>query len=236
MAVRFASQTQAYERTVALGSQSAYTVACWVRLQADRNTWQCVWCLANAAGGDIFSILETKDDGTSLVFITSTTYTEIPIVNLTVGTWYWVGVSMNGATGTALYRTESTTALTSVAITSQGPINHQTLQIGRSIYNGEWLSGDICAFKWWGASLSSNELANEAMTYQPQRPNDLRAWYPLTSPETTDYSGNGATLSGGNGATVVDGPPISWGSRRPGRRISSASPAVPEFTGWGVPI
>jgi hypothetical protein len=235
MAVRLSAEAQTYNRTVALGSQSAYSVACWIKLTTDRNTWQSVWCLGNAGSGDVFSILQTSNTGTNLEFITSASFTAVPLVNMVVGTWYYVGVSMSGATGTAVYRTP-TTAFSTMAITSQGAIDHQALQIGRSIYNGEWLDGCVTAFKWWGVALSAEELQSEAWSYMPNRTSNLRAWYPLLAPETVDYSGNAATLSGGSGATKEDGPPVGWGANRAARAIVSAAPVVSGFSGWGVPL
>lgn len=235
MAVRFADEAHAYSRTVALGSQSVYSLACWMRLTSDRNTWQTAWCLGDAAGGDVFSLLQTTATGTNLEFVTSASFTAVPLVNMTVGTWYYVGIAMNGATGTAVYRTP-TTAFSTVAIASQGAIVHQTLQIGRSIYTGEWLDGCVTGFKWWAATLTTAELQQEAASYMPSRTVNLRAWYPLLSPETVDYSGNGAVLSGGVGAAGEDGPPVAWGSRRATHSVTSAAPAATEFQGWGVPV
>jgi hypothetical protein len=74
VAVRFSAEAQTYSRTVTLGSQSAYSVACWVRLAADRNTWQSAWCLGNAGAGDVFAILQTSNTGTNLEFITSASF------------------------------------------------------------------------------------------------------------------------------------------------------------------
>lgn len=234
MAVRFSAEAQTYSRAVALGSQSAYSVACWVKLTTDRNTWQSAWCLGNAAGGDVFSILQTSNTGTNMEFITSASFTAVPIVNMTVGTWYFFGITMNGATGSAVYCTP-TTGFTTVAIGSQGAIVHQNLQIGRSIYNGEWINGCVTAFKYWGATLTVADLQQEALSYTPNRTESMRAWYPLISPETVDYSGNAATLSGGTSATKEDGPPLSWGPRRATRHAPIAAPAAPQFSGWGVP-
>jgi hypothetical protein len=234
MAVRFAAEAQTYSRTVALGSQSAYSAACWIKLTTDRNTWQTGWCLGDAAGGDVFSLLQTSNTGTNLEFITSASFTAVPIVNMTVGTWYFVGITMNGATGSAVYCTP-TSGFTTVAIASQGAIVHQTLQLGRSIYSGEWLDGCMAGFKWWGATLSVADLQQEAWTHVPNRTSGLRAWYPLMSPETVDYSGSAATLSGGTGATKEDGPPVSWGNRRASRPLVTVAPAASGFSGWGVP-
>lgn len=234
MAVRFSAEAQTYNRAVALGSQSAYSATCWVRLAADRNAFSTAWCLGDGVSGDVFSILQTSNTGTNMEFITSASFTAVPIVNMVVGTWYWFGIAMNGTTGTAVYRTP-TTAFTTVAIASQSAIVHQTLQLGRSIYNGEWLNGNLAAFKWWGATLTTAELQQEAFSYMPNRTSLLRAWYPLTSPETADYSGNARTLSGGSGATLEDGPPLSWGVVRPQRRLVVPSAQV-AFQGWGVPV
>jgi hypothetical protein len=59
----------------------------------------------------------------------------------------------------------------------------------------------------------------------PQRTANLRAWYPLLKPDQNDASGNGQTLSGGTGATLDDGPPISWSTGR--HRIVIPTAATP---------
>jgi hypothetical protein len=206
MAVRFTAESQTYSRTVTLGSQSAYSMTCWVKVAVDRNEFSSAWCLGNAAGGDVFSILQTTATGTNLEFITSAAFTAVPLVNMTVGTWYFVGISMNGATGTAVYRTAASGTFTTVPIASQGAIVQTTIQLGRSIYAGEWLNGSITGVKWWSATLTETELKDEAPYLAPVRTSNIRAYYKLLTPSTTDDSGNGMTLTGGTGAVSDTGP------------------------------
>ena len=208
MAVRFTAESQTYQATVNLGTQSNYSLTCWAKLYSDRDYWNSLWCLANPDLGHHFSILQTDTTGTQMVFITSQQYVEVPIVNMAVNVWYFIGVSMAGTTGTAVWRTESSETFITVSITNQGPIDHQIFQIGRSIYNGEWFDGAITGVKWWSASLSANELMAESAQLAPVRTDDIRAYYLLTSPSTTDDSGNGYNLTGGTGATEVAGPDV----------------------------
>lgn len=223
MAVRFTNETQTYEREVNLGVQSEYTLTCWVKLYSDRDYWNTMWCLANPDLGDHFSLLQTDTTGTQVVFITSTQYMEIPIVDMQIDTWYYIGISMSGETGVAVWRAENDENFYIVPITNQGPINHKLFQIGKSIYGGEWLDGAITGVKWWSAALTGTELIAEAAQLAPVRNEDIRAYYLLTVPSTADDSGNGFDLTGGTGATEVPGPdvPVFFG---PKYRVR----------GWGV--
>lgn len=247
MAVRFSADAQEYTRTLSLGAQTQWTVCCWAKITTDRNAFSTVWSLD--AGNSDFYMLQTNTDGVTLGLFSEVSPGE-PIEGaarvLTVGTWYFIGVTVNGTNGTMISRALGDTAFTTVSWTSvsdPAPAPSTTitnLRIGDDAFGGDWLNGCVAAFKLWtGATLTADEMANEAWSYQPRRTTNLRAWYPLTRAETTDYTGNGFTLSGGTGATTEDGPGISWRGGR--RRIrpalgqdADAAPAV-LIAPWSVP-
>ncbi|MEV8638084.1 LamG-like jellyroll fold domain-containing protein [Streptosporangium sp. NPDC051023] len=220
MAVRFSGSGQSYTRTISLGAQSQWSVSCWFKITTDRNTYSSVWSLDQDSGARLgFTMLRTDSDGTTLSFLANdndvTSITKGTRA-LTVGVWYYIGVAVNGANGVMVTRALTDTSST-VTTWSDGPasVMHDTWRIGDDFFGGEWPNGCVAAVKWWGAALSQGELENEAWTYQPRRAANLRGWHPFDRASTVDYSGAGATLSGGTGATTEDGPGIAWSPAGP---------------------
>lgn len=235
MAVRFSADGQDYTRALALGSQANYTVCCWAKLSVDRNTWSTLWSLDNGTG-DV-DVVQTDQDGVTLELFSDNFNPQF--FAMTVGTWYFVGVSRTNATGTAYYRDATTNTLTTTDLTGGSPTtNMATLRIGESPFGTEWLNGCIAGFKFWTAALSAAEIAQEAMQYAPLRTANLVSFHPFVRTETTDYSGNARTLSGGSGSTTEDGPPIAWHATTSRLIIPAAGAAatnvnVIEATGTG---
>ena len=223
MAVRFTSSGNEYIRTFSpsLGSVTQFTVCCWARIAVDTNNYSCVWSL-DAGGTSDYYILETTNDGTTMVVFSDAAGVD-PLVTraFTVGTWYFIGVSVNGTSGTMLTRSLSDSSFTvgtwDAGAGASGSTSISRLRIGNSPFtSGEPLNGNVAAFKaWTGASLTQAEMENEAWTTVPNRTANLLAWYPFSRAEAVDYSGNGNTLSGGSGATTEDGPGIPWGRVAP---------------------
>ncbi|MGA5764469.1 LamG-like jellyroll fold domain-containing protein [Nonomuraea bangladeshensis] len=244
MSVRFSASGQNYTRTLSLGAQSQWTVACWIRLAADRNAFTTAWSL-DAGTGDYY-LFQAGTDGTTFGLYDESFNSSSPITGstkaLTVGTWYYIAISVNDANGTMVSRAATDTAFTTTTWSGLGDTSTSitTLRIGESAFGSEWLNGNIAGFKFWsGATLTAEEMQSEAWTYTPQRTTNLRAWYPFTRAETTDYSGQGNTLSGGTGATTEDGPPIMWrqGRRRlapPAGSDASTAPAA-VVAPWSIP-
>ncbi|WP_113699192.1 LamG-like jellyroll fold domain-containing protein [Nonomuraea lactucae] len=243
MAVRFSADGEDYSRTISLGTVTAFSIACWVKLSTDRNTNVTVWELTDGLDED-YAMLRTGADGTSVSFQQVDDGFGDPLRgtrNLTVGTWYYVAVAVNGANGVMLTRSLTDTSFT-VSTWSNGTAGgtvQDIFRLGESDVSGEWLDGCLAAFKHWTTNLSQAELEAEFGFYQPRRTANLRAWYPFTRNETTDYSGNGQTLSGGANTSTEDGPGISW---RPTRRkvrtplsVSAEATPGPVTAPWSVP-
>lgn len=228
MAVRFDADGEDYTRSLALGSQTTFTVCCWARLAVDRNSWQTLWSLDNGTG-DV-DVLQTTQDGTTLQFYADGTMPAI--VSMAVGTWYFVAISRAGTSGNAYHRTASTAMTTVAQNGASSSTSMATFRLGESPFGAEWLNGSLAAVKVWvGVALTAAEIAAEAERYQPVRVAGLTAYYPLVRPETTDYSGNGRTLSGGTGTTREDGPSIPWSGGRPRLILPAASSGI---TGSGT--
>lgn len=132
---------------------------------------------------------------------------------LTLGSYYRYALVVNGASS-ALYWAQGFGALSSNTGDLSSTASVTTLVIGRAAFS-RWHNGRITAVKLWGAALTQAEIDNEHRFYTAGRRANLVHEHPFLAPELTDYSGNGAALSGGTGAAVGDGPPIPWGPARP---------------------
>lgn len=215
MAVRFNASGQEYTRTASLGAISSFSVTCWLKIAVDQNDTSGIWSLDDGnSGGFDNAYLATDTDGTTLQFIESSA-SVFGSRALTVGTWYYAGVSVNGANGTMITRAlgDTSSTVTTWAF-GAATVTATNWRIGKPVYAARWLNGSVAAVKFWTATLTQAELENEAWSYLPRRTTNLRAWHPLLTPETVDYSGGGFTLSGGAGTAKEDGPGISWGPRR----------------------
>lgn len=225
MAVRFSGDNQWYERALSLGSVSTFTVTCWVKLVANRNIYSGVWALDNSNQSDLY-ILSTDQNGTTMHVV----YEGGPLdadTNITIGTWYFFGVAISGASGRRTWRTDASSTFTTSTWSGGPPNTTMTrLRIGADSYH-DWINGSVAALKIWnGVALSQTELEAEALTYPPTRTSGILAWYPFNNgPETTDYGPNGYTLSGG-ASTASDANPTT----------PTFPATTPDFQGWGVSI
>lgn len=222
MAVRFDADGEDYTRAIALGSLGAITVSCWVKISVDRNTWSTPWFIDDGVG-DNWGI-QTSSDGVTMGVVDGGTTLQ-NMGALTVGAWYFICLVQNGSAGTLYHATGNAASLSTVMISGgTTDVNAATLRIGESPWGSEWLNGCVAAFKFWTAALSAAEVANEWRQYAPIRTANLSSFHPFVVPETTDYSGNARTLSGGTNTAREDGPPIPW-------RVSSPRLILPVSAG-----
>lgn len=226
MAVRFDAATEEYTRAASLGTITQFSITCWLKISVDQNNISTVWCVDNGFAGDYIRLC-TDTDGTTLVIADDLDGHTLGAA--TVGTWYYVGFSVNGSSATAVMQAANASAPTVTTwLDSSSSTNIVNLRIGDGVFDGQYLNGCVAAFKFWsGITLSQAELEAEAWTYLPRRATGLRGWYPFLRAETTDYSGLGQTLSGGSGTSTEDGPPVPWRSRR----ISAVIPQTTAVTG-----
>lgn len=211
MAVRFDADAEDYTRALTLGSQSALTMCSWYKISVDRNTWSSAWFIDNGQT-DNWGV-QTAEDGVTVGTVLDGNSTAG--FAATVGTWYFIAFASSGTTGTFYYKAAGAASLSTVAISGVTATNAATLRLGESPWGAEWLNGCLAAVKAWNIQLTQAEIEIEAAQYVPNRVSSLVGFYPLVRPETTDYSGNGRTLSGGTGAAVEDGPPIPWRGASP---------------------
>ncbi|MFB4265325.1 LamG-like jellyroll fold domain-containing protein [Nonomuraea sp. GTA35] len=209
MAVRF--NASSYSRAFSLGSQTAFTVTCWAKISVDTNTFATAWVIDNG----ISDYLSLKADATGTLMRALTDAGTHASRELTVGTWYFAAMSVSSTAGRLVTRSATDSMFTTATWSASHTVNAATLRFGVWPSGGDGLNGCLAAVKVWQATLTQDEIENEAFRYTPSRTANLLAWYPFLEPSTVDYSGAGATLSGGVGVTQEDGPSIIW---RMGRR------------------
>lgn len=206
MAVRFDADGEDYTSASSPPSGD-FTIISWIKLSVDRNTFTTFWS-ADAGTGD-YIYLQTNADGTT-VKAEDNAGNMTGTLAMTVGTWYRTAFVRNGTTSTFYHATAAAVALTAAATNNLEAVTATTLRIGESPFGAEWLNGCVANLKHYSGVLTPTEIERELVQYVPERTANLVRWHPFLTNETTDYSGNARTLSGGAGTAREDGPPIPW--------------------------
>jgi Concanavalin A-like lectin/glucanases superfamily len=217
LAVRF-DGVEPYTATAGLPAGTVYTVTCWAMISVDRNTYSEIVSLGNSTSPSTYCSISTNADGTSVGIFDLANYSGAGVgeTSMTVGAWYRLAMVVNGASATFYIANGPTGSLTATSVTDLTPPTPGAMSLGNYVGGGSFfLDGRLAAVKMWSAELAAAEVEAELAQYQPRRTANLLRWHPFLTVETTDYSGNGNTLSGGSGATTEDGPPIPWGPSAP---------------------
>ena len=214
MALRVSAENQAYTGSLGLGSQANFTLCLWANISVDQNAFSSAITLDGGATTDSVGFQTTTDGVQQRIVYDDSNATNLAI--MTVGTWYFMAVSVSGTTGTAYMKTASAATLT--ATTANPTTSGFTLNnIRMSTFTdaGQWMNGRIAHVKLWTAALTATEMFVEANNGRPFRYANLVGWWPLHNlgDFTVDYSGNGRSLTAGAGAaTTEDGPGVPWSS------------------------
>jgi hypothetical protein len=233
MAVRFSGLNQGYIATPSLGTASQVSITAWCKLNADRNT-NVTFASVDDGAAELTWLL-TEANGTRIHFSDENAWLDTGIL-ASVGTWYFIGGSFDGATGISVYRALNATSFTTETWISPNSVHNATYFRVGEYPGGGWLNGCVMAVKIWvGTALTIAQIHNEAWSIAPKSKN-VTAWYPLLKPETTDYSGNGYTLTGGSGTTTEDGPGVGWGYRRSSLYVPPSAAVVHALTATGLSV
>lgn len=209
MAVRFDASGEGYSST---GSppEGTFTVFCWIYLPALPADYGTFWESSTTAGNYLQFVVTPA--GVLEVWSFTGADTRIllgPAIN--TGRWYRTAVVRDTGAGTVvLHYAREHDALTSVSGSVGALTSPTTFRIGNSIFASQWLNGRMARVQHDSVARTQAEADSELLQYQPLRTSNLVRLHHFLLAETTDYSGNGRTLSGGTGATTEDGPPISW--------------------------
>lgn len=202
---------------------STWTLVFWARIAVDRNDYS-TFCSVDAGGTSGGLVLQTDSDGvTPYLWGEPGTVTTASVSALTVGDWHRLAVVRNGTSQT-VYRATASGVVTSANQTGQN-FTATTLRLGMSPQAGEPLSGHLANVKLYSAVLTQNEIVTEWGDWAAIRTSGLVRHHKFKdAAETTDYSGNGNTL------TVVGSP--SYSSENP--TIDDSTPASATITLVGV--
>jgi len=206
MAVRFTGDGQQPSVTLGASLEGGFTFAGWVYIVTDRNDYSTVMCLSDGSTSE-WVLLQTDASGTNLRPDVSDAANGSSTA-LSTGTWYFVCLTFDGNVATWYSAELADPSLTTRSSTSSsaGETGIDTLQFGESIYGTEWWNGRIEGFKLWDVVLNSSEREAERAQLDPVKTSDLVGSWRLASPsDTTDYSGNGNTLSAMTGASTESG-------------------------------
>ncbi|GAA3251603.1 LamG-like jellyroll fold domain-containing protein [Nonomuraea helvata] len=228
MSVRFDVDGESYTRVTGLAGVASWTVTCWARLAVNRGTTTVLWQIDNGTGTSRLRC--NAWDGAALTYQTDDGgWFGLAGQTMTVGTWYYIGISADANPGLVRVRVRAAGSATwggGNPAQANVTISANTLRLGDGQAANEFLNGSLAAVKVWNAPLTLEELELESWTYMPQRTTGIRGWYPFTRVETVDYSGQSQVLTGGSGATLEDGPPIPWQRGRRRIVVSAASPGI----------
>jgi hypothetical protein len=219
VAVRFNSSAP-YTATTGLPSGDL-TITCWAYQVTNRADYSCIWSMENGptSASQYFQLITgATGDGVGLYYTGSNLSAAYTV---TAGTWNQFAVTLSGTTAT-LYAAAAAGPLAQIATGTIPAVSKTNLFIGSDSY-GEWWNGRVAAFKAWNAALTLTQMQAEMLAYDAVVA--ANRVHKLQVPETTDYSGNGFTLSGGSGATTEADPPITVSSppRPPVIRPSAAA-------------
>ena len=186
------------------------TILCWFKMSVNRATYSTVWVSDNSGANSLMLV----SNSAGLVYnIWNGGVERCSLGTLVVGTWYRMAVTFTGTTLTRYFAAEGAGSF-NVATGTYTPVTAQTgLWIGGYSRNSlEWFNGAVANFKHYDAVLSEAECWTELSQYAPTRRTNLIKWYPFLRPETTDYSGTGATLTTSGTPTWEAGPNIPVGT------------------------
>lgn len=196
---RFAANTDKLRRTTTLPSHLTMTLMFWVQIVTDRNTYTpFFYRTANASIDFIF--LGTSSDGTTLFLDMDDTGSgpSASGTNLTVGTWYHVCYTANGAAQTVYLNAVSDLSFSHTKSTP----GSDEFTIGHTDdTDNDFLNGRMAHVRIWdGVALTAPQIAVEMRSTRPVLQKGLYFWNPLDGRHAVgkDLSGHGNdfTLSG----------------------------------------
>jgi hypothetical protein len=225
VSVLFTADNQAYRATTGLPGTVSTTIF-WAYLVGTRaaDGTMAVW---NASGTNGHNVEVNATTG--VLHFDSITGGFDSSATFTAGVWRKVALVLNGTSAT-LYSANTGSALASVGTNTTTALTYSDLYIGafNNATSGVWFNGRIANLKVYNAVLTLAEMEAELASWTAIRTANLMRHHKFQVAETTDYSGNGNTLTGGTGATTAGDPAglTTGGSNTPTIRSVSSKGKV----------
>ena len=225
-AVGFSGSGQAPYVQLAAGLDDGFTIAGWFYMASERSTWQTVFNVDDGTTSE-WGMLQTGSSGDDSFHVDANDTGVGANADLPLGSWRFAALTYGGAASRLNWWYAE---LTDTSMTAGGVLPSDTTLVGvdyvrlmESVYGGEFIIGRITGVKLWDVVLTEAQLDLERTQLDPVKTTDLVASWRLASPtDTTDYSGNGNTLSSMSGASTETGPGI-W--------TTAVLPFTDDFTG-----
>lgn len=216
MAIRLDASADKLSRSSSLPSSSAFTFGGWFKFASSPGSYGNTFFNLSADTNNYIYI--QHESGTQKIwgYLAGSSQTTLTLNAYSTGTWYYYALARNGTSMKGYYGAVGA-ALTEVTATwAATTITPNLLQIGDSVWGGEWTDGTLAYPKLWdGAQLTLAELEQERYLIRPARTANLYGWWPAfpgATERARDYSGNGYNWTEGGTLTDEDGPPVSWGA------------------------
>jgi hypothetical protein len=207
VSVRFDATGDQYTAATGLPG-TTMTALWWGKIVTDRNTYSTF--VSIDAGDTQVLAVQTDTDGVSpylWVDPEADGFLDISFPAMTVGNWYRMAV-VRSTTAITLYLAASSGSVTSGGTTLTGALTPTALRVGQSPTSGEWINGSVANLKIYNAALTQAEIEAEWSNWSAVRSADLLRHHKWQSAaETTDYSGNGHSLTSGGTPTFDSGNP-----------------------------
>lgn len=196
--VQFTNTSGQFRLTAGPASATAFTFSTWVKITTDTNFY-ALWL---SLQGSSSTYLETGFDITGNGFEVNDLTTERAVgVTATVGSWYFVSLSMGASGAVTMFTGPEGGNLTKYTTT----LVNLTLPLTDALLGGELsyehLAGALAQTRFWNAVLSDAETLAEFYSDVPVRTSNIGGHWKFenTTAKLTDSSGQTNTLSNPQG-------------------------------------
>lgn len=222
MAVRFPGTSgNFFSRTSEIPSLDGFTACWWMKYATSVTNRNNPFTIYADASNCIY-YQTSGASGTQLQYnLVGNGSNVLALTDLGVGNWYFIALSISGATVNNYYGALGSAELTLVQSFANSAIwfTPTNMRLSQRPDTFGRIDGTLANVKIWQASLTKAELEAERRVIRPRRLESLHAWYPIVDSGATarvrDFSGNRRDwLSNGSAITDEAMPPLTYDARR----------------------
>lgn len=235
MALRFNAQADMLTRQAVGFTPAEFSITGFGRLTANRGTFTA-FVFGEKSDASEYVGIETQSDGFTLIFVTDA-LALVDIGALTVGVWYFIGVTFNRALNrvTTFLGNADTGA---PFVTNTGPAatlsTIDDLYFGSNTF-GEFLNGRMAGWCLWNRELDALNMGVLRLRLNPDTDSDLYGFYPLVTDtqKLIDFGGHNRNLTPvGVGPWTTEANPLQpWVFDQGSPGILTLSGLKPTITG-----